>query len=280
MDPEIFNYVLTEYCCPRTLKCLVRVSKDLRDILETNSAYLEIKAYKHRPTFITACANGHVYIASWLRTLHKPSTSLYLRGCSTACKHGHINIVKWLYMIDKSVVNNDTYNVAHYHEQVEILNWMDSLGVLSVKKHIIHCNEGYTFSDACYTGDVNKVEQAFTETNRAELHFEFIQACKQGHLNLAKWIYGQEPIATTGFQNLESLEGAMNHLELCEWLFNKYPRFDMVDFIRRNVLSLCPRCSLPVIKLLLKNIRRGKIRDELLARSFEYAMYNKLEVMK
>jgi hypothetical protein len=114
--------------------------------------------------FQFAIIKGHLHICQWLYSLPNNNININVKKnypFIMACKHGHFTIAKWLYSLSTNI-NTDKHCVpftwAYIMNRLSICQWLYDIYADQIKSHM--------------------------------LIGAFKCACKEGYVNMAKWLYG------------------------------------------------------------------------------------------
>lgn len=165
--------------------------------------------------FKISCEYGHLKIAKWLYSFliehiniehNSKEEHMLISGFKMASHKGHLEIIKWLYFLD--------YPSA-------LLNLLSAF-VISCSREYLEIAK-FIYYELCDIDLVDNVdlEKDIDKDEYLEYQFAFENSCKNGHLDVAKWLYSLGKVDI----NFESddvfgLSCSKGYLKVAKWLYS------------------------------------------------------------
>lgn len=191
--------------------------------------------------FIISCESNYIEIAEWLYSL---GINIHLQNNAAfkaACKYDNIGIVKWLYSIDKIDMDNPT----DYREilircimanSTRVIEWLNSMKLISIDYNIIEkaCLYNRKIEMVKYLESFcdtilydTKENSIYNNLNNDSLHNTFVSCCRNGYLDIAKWLYSKYKI-NIYYDNNAAFRTYNNNVS--RWLYTIYD----IDIYRQH----------------------------------------------
>lgn len=143
--------------------------------------------------FYGACGNGHLATAQWLHeTFGLANTNAQADAAqSQACRSGHLAVAQWLHRIYGTTVESSDLSAICGNGHLAVARWACDTFGLSVKSMDVHA----AFGEACKGGHLEMakwihvacdIQPELVKTLDSSL---FREVCTNGHLDVAQWMH-------------------------------------------------------------------------------------------
>jgi len=228
------------------------------------------------------------------------------------CAYGNLEIAKWLLDMkpDINIADNNysCFRMACIEGRLEIIKWLFNMVEINLNNNDPVCSYGLV--TACSAGELELAKFFYNDrSNIFEHHYEdsLLQACKNGHLDIIKWLlsvkpdinisanyeapfrfacyYGYLEVAKWLLEikpdiNISAVNEAFrlacdnDNLEIAKWLFNVKPDIDITIDDHDILYSACKTNKIEIVKW-LQTIYPFKFCIEIKDNCISYELTNK-----
>lgn len=154
-------------------------------------------------------SNGHLNVAKWIYEINNIHIDEMKSTFRRACEIGHLEAVKWLYGLDTSIdIDIGTFRITCCKGHLELAQYLYSLGIQN-------CIES--------SDDIMLNATTLNYINYDDRNYDvlFSEICMNGHLEIAKWLYGLKKINIHIEDELIFRWSCVNgYLDMAKWLYS------------------------------------------------------------
>ena len=220
---------------------------------------------------LNACMKGYIDIVKWILTDNLQYINMYIRGYErydelyyyygvafrTACEYGHLELVKWLVSVKPNIkfsfsneifppYYSDALRFACENGHLEVAKWL-----ISIESEVVVCNDKIgrlLLNGRCMTTLENG--SSFEKNNA------FIVSCKNGHLEVAQWLFSIKPDIDISADDdyVFFIVCRRGYLEMAKWLLSVKPDIYITNNINNAFKDACVYNRWEIVQWLLIKI--------------------------